>query len=298
MSGLAVGLGLALGASLALNAGFVLQHAGSAGAPAITARRPVATLRGLLRSRLWLAGGALGLLGWAGHVGALSRAPLSLVQAFVAGGVILAMPIARRLVGHRPGRAERNAVVMLAASLALLSIGATASRHATLHTLSLAACLAGAAALAGVLAARGGAPMLGLAGGILYGAADIAIKVLTEVGSRGGVTAVLTSGWLAAAALATVAAFFSFQRALQLGIAVPVIALMTAGTNVTSIAGGLLVLGDPLGRTPVLAALHAAAFVTTVLAAWRLAPTQAALTVGEPKTPAPRPAAGPAPREA
>jgi drug/metabolite transporter (DMT)-like permease len=282
VSSLAIGLVLALGASVALNASFVLQHAGSADAPQIDARRPISTLRGLLRSRLWLAGGALGLAGWAAHVGALSHAPLSLVQAFVAGGVILAMPIASRLVGHRPGRAERNAVVLLGASLALLSIGASVSRHATVHPVPLTACLAVATVLAGLVASRNGAPMLGLAGGILYGAADIAIKALTEVGSHGGASAVLTSPWLAAAALATVAAFFSFQRALQLGNAVPVIALMTAGTSVTSITAGLLVLGDPLGRTPALAAIHALAFVTTVVAAWRLAPTQAALAVGEP----------------
>jgi hypothetical protein len=86
------------------------------------------------------------------------------------------------------------------------------------------------------------------------------------------------SPWLPAAVLATAGAFFCFQRALQTGRALPVIALMTAATNLVSVVGGLLVLGEPLGRTPALVALHVAAFLLTGLAAWLLAPAQAALT--------------------
>jgi energy-coupling factor transporter transmembrane protein EcfT len=88
---------------------------------------------------------------------------------------------------------------------------------------------------------------------------------------------VATSPWLGVAAVATAAAFFCFQRALQVGPAVAVIALMTAATNVVSILGGLAVLGDPLGHSPALAAVHAAAFALVVAAAWRLAPVQASL---------------------
>jgi hypothetical protein len=53
--------------------------------------------------------------------------------------------------------------------------------------------------------------------------------------------------------------------------------LMTAATNVSSIAGAFVVFGDPLGRTPVLAAAHAVAFALVFVAAWRLAPAQAGL---------------------
>jgi hypothetical protein len=52
---------------------------------------------------------------------------------------------------------------------------------------------------------------------------------------------------------------------------------MTAGTNVSSIAGGLIVFGDPLGRTPALAGAHALAFALVGVAAWLLAPSQARL---------------------
>jgi hypothetical protein len=96
MSALAVGLGLALLASLALNGSYLVQHAGSRGAPAVTALHPLATWRGLLASRVWTAGLVLGLAGWALHVGALAKAPLSLVQPFTVGGIALAVPVAAR----------------------------------------------------------------------------------------------------------------------------------------------------------------------------------------------------------
>jgi hypothetical protein len=82
MNHLVIGLSLAMTGSLALNASYLIQHAGSLRAPAIQWRHPLRTLRSLLRSRLWLGGGVLGLTGWAISIAALTQAPLSLVQAF------------------------------------------------------------------------------------------------------------------------------------------------------------------------------------------------------------------------
>lgn len=280
MSPLTLGLVLALTASVALNLSYLLQHSGSGSAPAITPLRPLASLRSLLASRLWVVGALVGLGGWALHVDALRHAPLSLVQAFVAGGLVLAVPLAVAL-GHRVDRGERGAMAALAGSLVLLTLGAGHRGAGPLHPLPLLSGLGAAALLSAVVAAlpargrRG--PALGLAGGILYGAADMAIKAATEAGSGSAIVP-----WIALAGLLTLGAFFSFQRALQIGSALPVIAVMTSATNVVSIAGGLLALGDRLGTTPLLAGLHAAAFVLVVVAGWRLAPAQAALAVGGP----------------
>ncbi len=57
----------------------------------------------------------------------------------------------------------------------------------------------------------------------------------------------------------------------------PVIALMTAGNNIVSILGGLAVFGDPLGHRPAMVLLHVLAFALIVVAAWLLAPAQAAV---------------------
>jgi hypothetical protein len=279
---LAVGLLLALAASLALNAAFLIQHAGLASAPEVTPRRPLTALRGLIASRVWAAGLALGLSGWALHVLALSRAPLSLVQAFVAGGLALTVPAARRWLREPVSRREALAVVVMAVALAGLASNAAGGPGGGHYSrAALVAWSAGAVLLAGLAVAvpapRRRAEALGLAAGILYGAADAAIKALTAAWSATGISGVLGSPWVGVAAVTTAGAFFCFQRGLQLGRAVPVIALMTAGTYVVSILAGVVVFRDPLGHGLLGAPAHGLAFAAVIFAAWRLATAQTGL---------------------
>jgi hypothetical protein len=283
---LAIGLGLAVLASLALNGSYLLQHAGSQAAPPIDARRLGPALRGLLRSRLWMAGLAAGLTGWALHVAALSQAPLSLVQAFAAGGLALVGPVGARALGVRMLATERLAILLMTGGLVMLALGLSGGGRA--HSVPdgpLATWVVVVAVLAGALAwlSRGvGRPYaLGAAGGMLYGAADSATKALTTA-AHSGAAAVLESPWLLVVALGSAGAFLCFQRGLQSGPAVPVIALMTAATNVVAILAGLIVFGDPLGATPAVVVLHLAAFGLVGVAAWLLAPAQARLTTEQP----------------
>jgi hypothetical protein len=279
MSSIAIGLGLAVVASLALNGSYVIQHVGSAGAPPIDARRPLATFRGLFASRIWVAGAVLGMAGWGAHVAALSHAPLSLVQAFVAGGLGLMAPIASRALGHPLSRVEWAGVAIAVAALVLLCVGlGNPGVHGHVSAGAMAAFSAVALTATGglLLFARSWrAQALGLAGGILYGMADVAIKAVTGVAHAHGVAGVIRSPWVVVAALATAGAFFAFQRGLQSGRAVPVIVLMTTATTVVSIIGGFAVFGDPLGRTPGLVALHVTAFALVTVAAAALAPASA-----------------------
>ena len=290
MSALVLGLSLAVLASLALNGSFLLQHVGAVDAPAVSPLRPIATIRGLLASPRWSAGLALGLSGWAMHVAALDRAPLSLVQAFVAGGLALTVPAGRRWLGHGLSRGEAAGVLVMAAGLVVLSLGTHGARTVShFHAGALALFLAAAGALAAALALAplprvGRAEALGAAGGVLYGVADVAIKVLT---GEHGVGGVLRSPWLEVAAVATMGAIFCFQRGLQIGRAVPVIALMTAGTYVVSIAAGLAILGEPLGAGAA-AALRLVAFAVVVACAIVLARAQAALAAPGLGSPAPQ----------
>ncbi|GAC1316200.1 MAG: hypothetical protein NVSMB25_01460 [Thermoleophilaceae bacterium] len=279
MSSLALGLCLAVIASIALNSSYMLQHAGSTGAPDISPRHPVAALRGLLASRLWTLGAILGVSGWGIHIAALAHAPLSIVQAFVAGGLGLMAPFAARILRQGMSAREWIAVATVALALIMLSIGLHdagphASADAPVITVFLVGALVGAAALSTVVRSWR-AHALGLAGGILYGAADTSIKALTGVASVHGLAAVLISPWLGAAAITTICAFFAFQRGLQTGRAIPVVVLMTGATTVVSIVGGLLVFGDPLGRTPALAYLHVAGFALVTVAGALLAPAAA-----------------------
>jgi len=279
MSALASGLALAVIASVALNASFLLQHAGSRDAPELSAQRPLVSLRALLGSRVWLVGGAAGLTGWALYIVALTHAPLSLVQAFAAGALALTVPAAARAFGQRLPRGELTAVLALVAALVLLGLGASAPQLTGVPVAALSAALALSTALAvALVSGMRGARTLGTAGGVLYGAADAATKAVT-VDAHGSLAAGLSSPWLAAVVVLSVAAFACSQRGLQIGPAVPVIALMTAGTNAAAILIGLIAFGEPLGATPGAAALHIVAFALIALAGLRLAAAQAA--VGE-----------------
>jgi len=100
-TGTAAGLLLGLASAGAIGGGFALQHRETAQLPALSLRRPARSARALVGRRIWLAGFALGVAGWAAYVVALRLAPLSLVQAAAAGGV------ARRWT-TRPGGAGRG----------------------------------------------------------------------------------------------------------------------------------------------------------------------------------------------
>jgi hypothetical protein len=301
MSATATGAALALLAALALNGAFLLQHAGARDLAAVDPRRPLTTLAMLLRAPVWTLGAALGVAGWALHVGAMREAPLSLVQAFVAGGLALAVPMAAIGLRRRLRGGELRALALMVLALLGLSWGLRADGTRSAFAppalgLSMGVLAVAAAALAAGVSGGRRAAALGLAGGLLYGAADLALKAVTGLG---GAEAVVTSPWLWAALAATAGAFFCFQRGLQADAPLVVIALMTAATNVGSIVGALVVFGDPLGRTPALAALHGAALALIVVAAFRLAPAQARLAATQ-RSSRPRPrthaaAAAPAP---
>jgi hypothetical protein len=281
---LLIGIALALLASVALNAGYLVQHLGSQHALDISIARPIATLRSLLASRLWLLGSVAGLVGWGLHVGALSQAPLSLVQAFSAGGLALAVPLGAWVTHTLLEGRERVAIVAMGCALALLGIGAGGAGLATVPARTLVAYLAVCLVASGGLSALPGGPrrphLLGIAAGVLYGGADVATKAATTAGHAGGLAHGLLSPWVPAIVLASAGGFFCLQRGLQLGSVIAVIALMTAVTNVVAILGGLLVFSEPLGATARTSVLHAFALLLAGAAAWRLAFTQARLSAG------------------
>jgi hypothetical protein len=279
MISLGFALALAVTASVALNVSYLLQRAGTRDGPALDARRPLRSMRVLLGSGAWRAGLIFGLTGWGLYVLALAHAPLSLVQAFAAGGLALVVPAAAVFLGERATRADRFAVGATIVALLLLGAGAVRSHPLSVPAGRMSAFLALAAAAALVAPrVRSGARgrVLAAAAGILYGAADAATKAVA-IAAHGGLRGALIGPWGFAVVAASAGAFVLFQRGLQLGPAVRVIALMTVGTNVTAMAGGLLVFGEPLGRTAPLALLHGAGLAAAALSSLGLGATQARL---------------------
>jgi hypothetical protein len=286
---LLLGFGLAIASSLALNAGYLLQHLGGAVAAAVDVRAPVATVRGLLRSPLWVVGMGTNLLGSALHIGALAVAPLTLVQAFSAAGLALVVPASARVARSPLHRAERVAVAVIVAALAVLAISpatmSIAPTSAGPPLVFLGAVLLAAGALAATRGPRRAAA-LALVAGLLYGLSDAATKGFTDAAGHGLLAAVLTP-WPPVIVALCAAAFFALQRGLQLGAAATVIVLMTAATNVTAVAAGIAVFAESFGAQPGIAGLHMLAMVAIAAASLRLAAVQARIGERPPRA-APR----------
>jgi arginase family enzyme len=287
---LAAGLALAFASSVGLNVGYVLQHRTSVGAPSLSPRHPIAGLRALGRRPPWLAAIALCTCAWALYVAALWLAPLSLATAFLAGGLALVVPVARRLLHGEPSAVERTATVLMAVALASLVLGVGGSgAHRSYAPGALAAYAAALPALAvAVVALTGGesrCDALGFAAGAAYGLVDVCTKGLTGVVASQGAGAVFTSPLLYLFAAFTLLGFLAFQRGLQGPRPVPVIALMTATNYVVAMLGGLAVFGDPLGAGTGWAALHVAALVVIVALAFVLASGEARLFALESRPP-------------
>ena len=277
------GLLLALVSAALINLGFLLQHRG-------LARRPdgvsgwAATARAALRDRAWLAGQALGSVGFGAQIVAVALAPLALVQAFAAGGLALSVPLAAGLFGQRLHRSQRRAVLIMAAGLTALPIGfSTAEDRLGAPTLIIVC--AALAVMALTVAARRSAAPRAVAAGLFYGIADAAIKAVSLAVHHHGASG-LASGWTALAAAGTFAGFITFQAALRDGGAtgaVASISLMTAFTALVALTCGVLGFGESLGAGAGATVAHLLAIAVVLGAVPVLAAAQAAIVEAGPE---------------
>jgi drug/metabolite transporter (DMT)-like permease len=271
---LQLGIVLALLCAFATNVGFLLKHRGACAAPDVSLRHPVASAVGLFRSKWFSLGMLVALIAWLFHVGALAMAPLSLVQAVIAGGLVFLTVLAERFFGCSVGTRQWAGVGLTALGLVLLAI--TLPSGGSSSSYSLAGMIAFESALLAlgtflVLSKKLGSHehhgvMLGVAAGILFGVSDVAIKALTTSVGDEGVLGML-SPWLLTCVLASVIAFYASARGLQKGEAVPVITLTSAAANVSAISGGILVFGDPMPGSTVGIVVQSFAFVLVISAA-------------------------------
>ena len=280
------GILLALACALATNVGFLFKHRGARAAPAVNMHRPLRSARSLFASKLFAIGMVIATGAWLFHVAALSVAPLSLVQAVLASGVVLLAVMAERLFGLRIGRRQWMGLGLMAGGLVLLGL-TLPTAHGADSRFSLPGMISFEAALivGGTLLIAGpriGAPrehhgfMLGAAAGILFGVSDIAIKAMSGLVGSHGIAGVLTP-WLLVCIAASIAAFYASAKGLQDGEAIPVIAITSTAANVSGIVGGILVFGDPLSANPVSLVIECLAFGLVLFAAWLMpAPVRAA----------------------
>ena len=268
-----LGLLLAVATAFCSIVGFLYKHRGAVESPAIEWRRPVQTSLSLFRSRWYTLGILIATASWGLHVAALSLAPISLVQSVIAGGLVLLTVVADRLFGFSVTRREWIGVALMAAGLAFLAAtldGVGDEAHNSWDALGLGAyvtAVGGGGLVAAALAGDGerGGNWLAVSAGLLWGASDVSIKALSaHVGD--GLAVLLHPLALVILALSLVGLTVS-ARSLQIGKAVPVIAITGAAANITTIAAGPVIFGEPLPDEPLALSLRLLAFVLVIAAA-------------------------------
>ena len=121
MAGILVALVVTLVSACALNVGYLIEHSVASKLPPLSFRRPIASVRLLLRPR-WLTGFGIEVSGWLLYVLALALAPLSLVQATAAGGIGILAVMVSRYTGVPLTPTEQVGSVLSVAGLAILGI--------------------------------------------------------------------------------------------------------------------------------------------------------------------------------
>jgi len=289
---LQLGILLALLCAFASNLAFLYKHRGACTACKVEISHPLRTARSLWSQRWFAIGMAVGGGAWLLHVAAMSLAPLSVVQAVLSAGLVLLAVMADRMFGFSVRPRQWWGLALTAVGLVLLAITLPASHgaHSSFSFGVMAAFEAGLLGLGAlfIVGPRLGGPakhhgvMLAAAAGILFGVCNVGVKALTGIAGEGAL-GVLLSPWMWVALAGSAAAFYASARSLQDGDAIAVIAITGTAANVASIAGGIVVFGDPLPSSALGVVLQSFAFVLVIVAsALTPAPVRAAARAAAP----------------
>jgi hypothetical protein len=295
MDSVELGIGLALVAAVAANLASLLKHRGCQAVPLVAIRAPLQSARALARSRWFAAGWGLAAAAWLIHVAALTMAPISLVQAVLAGGAVTLAVLAQGLFGNSVERRQWLALALGGSGLVLLvlTLPSFQGSHSDFALGAFLAFEGGLGLLAFGLAfghqskrfAAHRGSFLAVIAGTLLALAGIAIKGLT--GESGTALPLLVS-WVALIVACGVLAQYSTVAALQRGGPIETIGLMGLVANATQIVGGVLVFGDPIATGTLGVSLQAMAFALVCVSALLLPPRDP--RVSAPLPPASQPA--------
>jgi drug/metabolite transporter (DMT)-like permease len=242
-----IGLGLILAAisTTLTNLAYSREHDAAAALPTLSLRRPLQSLRLLLKDRSWLLGFGMESTGFATYAAALALAPLAVVQSVGAGGIGVLAYATARVRGRRLKSRERTGVVISVLGLVLLGVSLAGNNGAGGRgsTAGIVAWLGGSAAAALVVLligrSRGGlAVAYGIAGGLLFSIGDFSTKLATQGGAHLAFIVTLVIGY-------TLGTSF-LQLGYQRGGALTVAGLANLFTYALPILAGTIVLGEPV----------------------------------------------------
>jgi Magnesium transporter NIPA len=262
-----LGVAAAVAASALYSLSVALQALEARRVPKEHALR-ISLLRRLVRRPRWVAGTAVGLLGWPLQAAALLAAPLTLVQPALAVGLVLLLVIASRLLDEHVGRREALAALLVVAGLAALAVVAPERTAAHAGGGRLALVLGGLAA--GALAPYAYVQVTRTAPGALAALAAGLAFAWTGVSTKLAADALALRQWVplslwvaataAAGALATLSEMTALQRARATAVAPIVFSAETlAPVLLAPLVAGEGWSGTPLGGAAIVAAVAAVA---------------------------------------
>jgi drug/metabolite transporter (DMT)-like permease len=271
-----IGLVLAALSAVATSLGFLLRHRGAVDCEAVDPRHLVRSTGALFRNRWWIYGFVLAILAYLCHAGALATISLSIIQAVLAGGIVVMAVVAERVFNLEVGRRQWLGVALATAGLILLALtGDVRSGQRTAEYAPAAMiAFAGGVGFVGVAALlvgwrRGHGIALGVSTALLLTVTHVAFKAASGKADA-GLGALLATPYPYVVVAGGAVAFFASARSLQLGPAVPVIAVTAIVGNAAGIVAGIVVFGDPLGSGAATVVPRVLAFALVVAASMLL----------------------------
>lgn len=276
---------LALLAAFSFAVGTVLQQKGTLAVP-LPSDDPHFFAR-LVRTPVWLAGGALQVVGWILQAAALDRGQLVVVQPIIMLSLVIALPFGVWLTGQKVGRREVVGAVATVVGLAVFVV--VSDPAAGTQTGSTTAWVVSGLVVAGLVGglmlfvrhrrAAVAAVLLGTAAGVCFGFQAAVTKVF--VGELGhGVVALLETWSVYALIVSALVGFVLQQSSLKTGVLAPAMASSNVANMVVSVTLGALVFEETLSRGHGRLLVSIAALGVTVLGVLSLtraeAPTPAA----------------------
>ena len=264
---------LAAASTTLTNVAYLREHDAAAELPALSLRRPLQSVRLLLKDRSWLFGFAMETGGFLLYAAALRFGPLALVQSIGAGGIGVLAYVGARLSKRHLGPRHRAGVIISVLGLAALGVslvkanGAGGKGSTVAIGVWLGVTAAAALVVLGIGRRRGGSAVsYGVAGGLLFSIGDISTKVATQGSARVAFVVTLIIGYSLGS--------FLIQLGYQRGEALTVAGLATLLTNALPILAGTIVLGE---RVPsgAFGALRILAFVAVIVGSILLASPEA-----------------------
>ena len=266
---LALGALLALAATILINYSNYIMKRELENLPRIGEESVFFTVRGFANCRPWLKAQGLQILGTCTHTLAVGLAPLSVVQPINASGICLLVILAITRLKERAAFVDWAGIVSIIAGVGMLSVTliktpgtAQAYRPVVLWFFIILMIFVSVASLVSAFTRKDerASSLLGIGVGLLVGLTAILIKIAwTDIGTRWGeyrVAGFIYSSYFWMALVITIISMVLFQTALQRGMAIVVVPLVTGFSNLIPIVVGFLAFREPFPTGGVMATLR------------------------------------------